>query len=150
MDARLVGGVGAILTLHHVRPQRPDAFQPNRHLEVTPEFLERLLRRLARARIDVISFNEMHRRFIEDDFKRRFVCLTFEDGYRDFSRWAYPLLRKYNCRRDVYRDKFSGSARELWWFALETVIAQNNRVGLVVNGKDQYFESATVREKRAP
>ena len=46
----LVGGVGAILTLHHVRPPRPDAFQPNRLLEVTPEFLERLLRRLqARA-----------------------------------------------------------------------------------------------------
>jgi hypothetical protein len=57
----LVGGVGAILTLHHVRPQRASAFQPNRHLEVTPEFLERLLRRLARARIDVISLDEMHR-----------------------------------------------------------------------------------------
>ena len=36
----------------------------------------------------------------------------------------------------------------MWWVALETVIAQNNRVGLVVNGKDQYFESATVREKK--
>ena len=30
----LVGGVGAILTLHHVRPPRPDAFQPNHLLEV--------------------------------------------------------------------------------------------------------------------
>ena len=40
----LVGGVGAILTLHHVRPPRADAFQPNRLLEVTPLFLERLLR----------------------------------------------------------------------------------------------------------
>jgi hypothetical protein len=30
----------------------------------------------------------------------------------------------------------------------ETVIAQNNRVGMVINGKDQYFESTTVGEKR--
>ena len=42
----LVGGVGAILTLHHVRPRRPDAFQPNRLLEVSPVFLDGLLRRL--------------------------------------------------------------------------------------------------------
>ena len=130
-------------------PQRPEAFQPNRHLEVTPEFLERLLRRLARARIDVVSLNEMHRRFIEDDFKRRFVCLTFEDGYRDFLRWAYPLLRKYNLPFAMYiATSFPDRLGELWWVALETVIAQNNRVGMVVNGKDQYFESATVREKR--
>jgi peptidoglycan/xylan/chitin deacetylase (PgdA/CDA1 family) len=145
----LVGGVGAILTLHHVRPQRASAFQPNRHLEVTPEFLERLLRRLAHARIDVISLDEMHRRFIEDDFKRRFVCLTFEDGYKDFLRWAYPLLRKYELPFAIYiATSFPDRLGELWWVALETVIAQNNRVGMVVNGKDQYFESATVGEKR--
>jgi hypothetical protein len=42
----LVGGVGTILTLHHVRPRRPDAFQPNHLLEVMPEFLDSLLRRL--------------------------------------------------------------------------------------------------------
>ena len=35
----LVGGVGAILTMHHVRPPRPDRFQPNRLLEITPRFL---------------------------------------------------------------------------------------------------------------
>ena len=39
-----VGGVGAILTLHHVRPPRPDRFQPNRLLEVTPRFLTRVIR----------------------------------------------------------------------------------------------------------
>ena len=31
-----LGGVGAIMTLHHVRPPRLDSFQPNRLLEVTP------------------------------------------------------------------------------------------------------------------
>ena len=32
-------GVGAIVMLHHVRPPRRDEFQPNRLLEVSPEFL---------------------------------------------------------------------------------------------------------------
>src|SRR6476620_5034827 len=106
----LVGGVGAILTLHHVRPQRSSAFQPNRHLEVTPEFLGRLLRRLARARIDVISLNEM---------PRRFICLTFEDGYKDFLRWAYPLLRKYELPFAMYvATGFPDRIGELWWIAL--------------------------------
>jgi hypothetical protein len=58
----LFGGVGSILTFHHVRPPRPDAFQPNRLLEITPEFFEALLGRLKRRRIDVISLDEMHRR----------------------------------------------------------------------------------------
>ena len=42
-----VAGVGAILTLHHVRPPRPDRFQPNRLLEVTPHFLTRVVKSCA-------------------------------------------------------------------------------------------------------
>jgi peptidoglycan/xylan/chitin deacetylase (PgdA/CDA1 family) len=145
----LVGGRGAILMLHHVRPARADAFQPNRLLEITPEFFEGLLRRLSRARIDVVTLDEMHRRFIEDDFKRRCVCLTFADGFRDFLRWAYPLLRKYKTPFAMYiATSFPDRLGELWWVALETVIAKNSRIGMVINGKDQYFESSTVREKR--
>ena len=145
----LVGGVGAILTLHHVRPARPEGFQPNRLLEITPEFLEGLLWRLARARVDVVSLDEMHRRFIEDDFKRRFVCLTFDDGYKDFLRWAYPLLRKYQMPFAMFiATSFPDRLGELWWIALEAVIAQNKRIGMVINGEDRYFECASVREKR--
>lgn len=145
----LVGGVGSILTLHHVRPARTDSFQPNRLLEVTPEFFEGILRRLVSARIDVISLDEMHRRFIESNFGRRFVCLTFDDGYKDFLRWAYPLLRKYKMPFAMYvATSFPDRLGELWWIALEAVIARNNRIGMVINGKDRYFECATVREKR--
>ena len=145
----LLGGVGSILTLHHVRPARPEGFQPNRLLEVTPDFLEGLVRRLARARIDVVSLNEMHRRFIEGDFKRRFVCLTFDDGYKDFLRWAYPVLRKYKLPFAMYiATSFPDRLGELWWVALEAVIAQNSRVGMVINGNDQYFECTNVSQKR--
>jgi peptidoglycan/xylan/chitin deacetylase (PgdA/CDA1 family) len=145
----LVGGVGAILTLHHVRPPRMDSFQPNRLLEITPAFLERLLKRLSRARIDVVSLDEMHRRFISGDYKRRFVCITFDDGYKDLLRWAYPLLKKYQLPFALYiPTSFPDRLGELWWVALEAVIAQNSRIGLVIDGKDQFFECHTVKEKR--
>jgi peptidoglycan/xylan/chitin deacetylase (PgdA/CDA1 family) len=118
-------------------------------LEVTPDFLEGLVRRLARARIDVVSLDEMHRRFIEGEFKRRFVCLTFDDGYKDFLRWAYPVLRKYKLPFAMYiATSFPDRLGELWWVALEAVIAQNSRIGMVVNGDDRYFECATVSQKR--
>jgi peptidoglycan/xylan/chitin deacetylase (PgdA/CDA1 family) len=145
----LVGGVGAILTLHHVRPPRPESFQPNRLLEITPLFLERLLRRLSRARIDVVSLDEMHRRFISGDFKRRFVCITFDDGYKDLARWAYPLLKKYELPFALYiPTSFPDRLGELWWVALEAVIAQNSRIGTVINGEDRFFECGSVGEKR--
>ena len=145
----LVGGVGAILTLHHVRPPRPEAFQPNHLLEVTPPFLEGLLGRLKRERIDVVSLDEMHRRFIAGDFKRRFVCITFDDGYKDLMRFAYPLLKKYQLPFALYiPTSFPDRLGELWWVALEAVIAQNSRIGMVINGEDRYFDCGTVKEKR--
>ena len=145
----LVGGVGAILTLHHVRPQRPEAFQPNHLLEVTPVFFEQLLRRLQRARLDVISLDEMHERYISGKFKRRFVCITFDDGYKDVARWAYPLLKKYQLPFALYiPTSFPDRLGELWWVALEAVIARNNRVGMVINGEDRFFECGSVKEKR--
>ncbi len=145
----LVGGVGAILTMHHVRPARPEAFQPNRLLEVTPQFLEGLLRRLERMRVDVVSLDEMHRRFIDGDFKRRFVCLTFDDGYKDIKQWAWPLLRKYQIPFAIYiATSFPDRLGELWWVALEAVIARNPRVGLLIDGKEQFFECHSVRQKR--
>ncbi|MGB7259772.1 MAG: polysaccharide deacetylase family protein, partial [Pseudolabrys sp.] len=125
----LFGGVGAILTMHHVRPPRPEAFQPNRLLEITPIFLERLLRRLRKSRIDIISLDEMHERFINGNFKRRFVCVTFDDGYKDVQRWAYPLLRKYEIPFAMYiATSFPDRLGELWWLALEAVIARNDRI----------------------
>jgi peptidoglycan/xylan/chitin deacetylase (PgdA/CDA1 family) len=144
-----VGGVGTILTLHHVRPARASRFQPNRLLEITPQFLERLLRRLRRSRQDIISLDEMHQRMVSGDHRRRFVCVTFDDGYRDNLRWAYPLLKQYQIPFCIYiPTSFPDRMGELWWIALEAVIAKNTRVGLTIDGKDRFFECGSVAEKR--
>jgi peptidoglycan/xylan/chitin deacetylase (PgdA/CDA1 family) len=145
----LVGGVGVILTLNHVRPPRLDRFQPNRLLEVTPAFLEHVARRLRRSRMDIVSVDEMHRRLAEGDFRRRFVCLTFDDGYRDTLTWAYPILKQHEIPFALYiATSFPDRLGELWWLALEAVIARNEQIGLIVDGKYHSFECETVQEKR--
>ncbi len=144
-----VAGVGAILTLHHVRPPRPDRFQPNRLLEVTPRFLTRVVRALRRSRLDFVSLDEMHRRMSEGDFSRRFVCLTFDDGYRDTLQWAYPILKDAAVPFAIYvPTSFPDRLGELWWLVLEAVIARNTRIGLVIDGRDRKFDCRTLGEKR--
>lgn len=147
----LLGGVGAILMLHHVRPPRRAAFEPNRLLEVSPDFLETVIAELRRARIDIVTLDEMHDRLTGGDFgPRRFVCLTFDDGYRDNLAFAYPILKRHRVPFAVYvASSFAEGNGELWWLALEAVIAGNERVALVMDGRRRLFDCRTVAAKRA-
>ena len=148
--APFVSGVGAILTLHHVRPPRPNRFQPNRLLEITPHFLTRVVQYLRRANLDLVSLDELHRRLNEGDFARRFVCLTFDDGYRDTLTYAYPILKAAGVPFAVYvATSFPDRLGELWWLALEAVIARNDRVSLEIDGRNRSFDCRTAGEKRA-
>lgn len=143
------GGVGAILMFHHVRPPRRGGFQPNRLLEVTPAFLERVIRVLQRSQIDLVSLDEMHRRLTECDFSHRFACITFDDGYRDNKTWAYPVLKNYRVPFAIYvPTSFPDRLGELWWVALEAAIAKTDRIALLVDGKGRRFDCSTVSEKR--
>ena len=128
-------GVGAILTFHHVRPPRADAFQPNDLLEITPDFLDAVLASLREADIDIVSLDEVHRRLAERDFGKRFVALTFDDGYRDNREFALPILKRHDAPFTLFVPSiFAEGNGELWWVALERVIAGNEHITLVMNG----------------
>ena len=144
----LLGGVGAILTLHHVCPPRKDAFQPNRLLEVSPAFLEDVIQGLQRSRVEIVTLDEMHRRLKEQDFRRRFVCFTFDDGYRDNLRYALPILKKYDVPFAIYiPTSFPDRAGELWWLTLEAVIARHGRIALVMDGEDRRYDCHSTEAK---
>lgn len=145
----IAGGVGTILTLHHVRPARRDRFQPNRLLEVTPDYFETVVRRLRRSRVDLVSLDEMHRRMVERDFRRRFVCITFDDGYRDTLEHAHPVLKRYDVPYAVYvATSFADRIGEMWWLALEAVIARNKMIGLRFEGDERLVACESVADKR--
>jgi peptidoglycan/xylan/chitin deacetylase (PgdA/CDA1 family) len=145
---RFVGGVGAILVLHHVRPARRDGFQPNQLLEITPDFLEAVIDRLASTGADFVSLDEVHRRLAERDYGRRFIAFTFDDGYRDNKQWAYPILKRHGIPFAVYvPTSFPDRLGELWWAALEAVIARHHSIVLEMDGRDCRIDCATAAEK---
>jgi peptidoglycan/xylan/chitin deacetylase (PgdA/CDA1 family) len=144
-----VAGVGAILTLHHVRPPRPEQFQPNRLLEITPQFLDEVLIDLRGSELDLVSLDEMHRRLVEGDLRRRFVCITIDDGYRDTLQWAYPILRRHRVPFTVYiPTSFPDRVGELWWLVLEAVVARNEALNVRLGGQQEIVRCASVAEKR--
>ena len=144
------GGVGAILTLHHVRPARDEPFQPNRFLEVTPEFLDNALGALRRQGFEVIGLDEMHRRLWTGDLKRRFVCLTFDDGYRDNREWAYPILKRHKAPFAIFvPTSFPDRRGDLWWLTLEMAVAASDHVEVALEDGRRRLTCRTTTEKYA-
>jgi peptidoglycan/xylan/chitin deacetylase (PgdA/CDA1 family) len=144
-----VAGAGVIVTLHHVRPPRPDRFQPNRLLEVSPDFLDDVVSWLRRSGADLVSLDEMHRRLVTGDLRRRFVAMTIDDGYRDTLKWAYPVLKKHEAPFAIYiPTSFPDRIGELWWLALEAVVARNAHIRLLVDGNERSFDCAMLADKR--
>ncbi|HLL27507.1 MAG TPA: polysaccharide deacetylase family protein [Xanthobacteraceae bacterium] len=136
----LYGGVGAIFTLHHVRPRLQAHFQPNRLLEIEPAFLERVIVRLRERGVDLVSIDEMRRRLVERDFSRHFVALTFDDGYRDNLEFALPILERYQAPFALFvATSFPDRLGELWWVALERVVAKAERIVVEINGEERFF-----------
>jgi peptidoglycan/xylan/chitin deacetylase (PgdA/CDA1 family) len=146
----IFSGVGAIFMLHHVRPPREGSFQPNRHLEVTPDFLRAMLAHLRSSAIDIVTMDEVHRRLIERDFSRRFACFTLDDGYRDNRDFALPVLKAFDapCTLFVASD-FAEGRGLLWWIALEMAIAKADRVEVTIESVPCRFETRTASAKLA-
>src|ERR1700728_1490794 len=76
-------GIGAILMFHRVRPLGGERVAPNRGLEITPEFLDTVLRLLARRGYDLVSLDDALERIAAAASGRRgapFAALTFDDA----------------------------------------------------------------------
>lgn len=145
-----LGGVGAILAMHRVRPASEDVFQPNKTLEVTPDFLDRTLSQIRDAGFDIISLDEMRRRLDERDFERRFVCLTLDDGYADNYHHAFPVFKAHQAPFSIYLTTgFVDRTAFLWWMLLEEVVRRNDEVTLDLNGASDCRKTRTPEEKAA-
>ena len=148
MLSPLTGGVGVIFTLHHVRPEKPGDFEPNRILSITPEFLESVVRFVVERGFEVLSLGEVEQRLAEGDFDRPFACFTFDDGYRDNKLYAYPIFRRYGLPFAVYvPTDFPDGNGDLWWLKLEKVVSALTTIEVKMHGAWTSFECRTRVQK---
>jgi peptidoglycan/xylan/chitin deacetylase (PgdA/CDA1 family) len=146
----IFAGVGAIFMLHHVRPGRDAEFQPNRHLEIEPEFLRTTLQHLRMLDVDLVTMDEVHARLSQGNFARRFACFTFDDGYRDNRDFALPVMREFDAPLTVYvASDFAEGTGRLWWVALERAIAAASSVEIPLGGNRTRLDTSTAAAKQA-
>ncbi len=150
MAAPLTGGVGAILMFHHVRRPAPCRFRPNRHLDVTPEFLAAVVRRLRQRDIDIVDLDEAMRRLGGASSGRRFVVLTFDDGYRNNLTEAYPILKAAEAPFTVYvATGLIDRVALPWWDVVGAAVAGNRRIVGRIGAAELDLRSRSLREKAA-
>lgn len=148
--ARYTRGRGVIFTLHHVRPEPPQPFEPNRILKVTPDFLEGVIGEVRMAGFETISLDEAARRMSRPMGEREapFACFTLDDGYRDNLDHAYPVFARHGVPFAVYvASDFADGIGDLWWLTLEAVVRMADEVRVSMAGGVHSFVTETTPQK---
>ncbi|WP_068008316.1 polysaccharide deacetylase family protein [Pseudovibrio axinellae] len=147
----MTAGDGVIFTLHRVLPASERAFQPNKLLEITPEFLRAVVLQVRSAGYEFVSLDAaLERLQNEDKSDRKFAVLTFDDGYKDILEVAYPVLKALEVPFTIFvTSEYSNHRSEPWWAILEQLIAENERLTLADEGKVYAFNCGTLEQKEA-
>ena len=146
----LFSGFGHILCFHRVLPAsnavRIDA---NSGMEISPEKLEWIIRYFLDKGYEVISMDQLldfFKGFRKQ--KRKFIVITFDDGYIDNFLHAYPLLKKLGTPFTIYVcNDFPEKKAVLWWYMLEDYILRNDEVKWVDANGEKIFNASSMEEK---
>jgi peptidoglycan/xylan/chitin deacetylase (PgdA/CDA1 family) len=143
-------GPGVILMFHRVRPWREKSFAPNRFLEITPEFLDRVITLLKHDGFDLAPLDEVPARIESKRARRPFAVITFDDGYRDNLEHAWPILKRQGAPWTVFiaPDFVEGRGR-LWWLELEESIARLDILDITIGKKHLVLDTSSPRRKYA-
>lgn len=143
-------GQGVIFMLHHVLPDPPRAFEPNRILKVTPAFLDSVITQIKAAGFETVSLDEVENRLSPSYRGPPFACFTLDDGYKDNAEFAYPVFKRHSVPFTIYvPTDYADGRGVLWWLVLETVIERTHQVTVQMDGTLRRLPAATVAEKYA-
>lgn len=120
--APAAAGRGVIFTLHHVRPERNLDFEPNRHLSITPEFLDGALCAAREAGLDPVRLEDLPQLLDGPSDGGKLFCVTLDDGCRDNEKYAAPIFRKHRVPYTIFvTPGFVERTRTMWWETAEAL-----------------------------
>jgi peptidoglycan/xylan/chitin deacetylase (PgdA/CDA1 family) len=123
------GGRGVIFTLHHVRPKTDQSFDPNAHLEITPDFLEEAILAVKEAGLIPVRLTDLPDLLINGDARTRYACFTLDDGYKNNEEYAAPLFRKYDVPYTIFIcPGFVQQTRSMWWETIAALLQANTSI----------------------
>ncbi|SEQ56999.1 Polysaccharide deacetylase [Devosia sp. YR412] len=141
---------GVIFTLHRVLPDEPEDFSPNAILQVTPDFLDYVIERVRELGLDIVTLDEALERLAAAEPTRQFIVLTFDDAYKDNLQYALPILRRHEAPFTLYvPTALVDGVGELWWQAIEDIIARQDAIALSSDGQTDYVDTRTTAQKNA-
>jgi len=147
-QSRETSGAGVILRFARVIPRRRGRFQPLKANEITPRFLDRTIRALQRWKYEFVTMDEVCRRAVILSQPRRFVCLTFDGGYKDLIYAVNPILSRHGVPFAVFvPTAFPDGVGDAWWLALEKIVAKESRLRLMIERNERHFSVGSVAEK---
>ena len=146
--SRWTAGKGAVLMLHRVQPEAHVELAPKAALSITPRYLERLICSFRAADLDIVSLDEALQRVAAPARTRRFVCFTFDDGYRDNLQHAAPLFQRHGAPFTVYAtSSFHDRTFAPWWCAIEHVLRQERVLRWPTDAGERRIETADLASK---
>jgi peptidoglycan/xylan/chitin deacetylase (PgdA/CDA1 family) len=147
---RDAAGLGAIFTLHHVRPTLSRRFAPNAHLEISPEFLDLTLTRLKHDGYDFIALDMLPERMASKGDRQPFAAFTLDDGNRDNLDHALPVFARHGAPFTVFvAQGLSERTHSLWWETLANLLERLDRLTFDFGVGPESFDLNKAGQRRA-
>lgn len=108
----VAGRLVAILIYHRISPKSPPWYLD----ALNPEDFEREIAYLRKV-ADIVPLDLLVRRLVQGEFLAPMsVAITFDDGYKDNYRFAYPILQRYNAPATIFLTTgLVGGSSVSWW-----------------------------------
>ncbi len=141
-------GMGAIFTLHHVRPHEPSSFSPNAHLEITPDFLDAVLTRLKSDGYRFVSLADVPGALLEPKPSQPFAAFTLDDGYRNNLVYAMPVFERHEAPFTIFVAKgLVERTHTIWWETLTALLRREDRLNFDFGDGAETIYTATPADK---